>query len=63
MEVIKKHDGINQKEIAKILHKKPQVINYNVKVLRQADLINIRKIGRKTQCYYNESFDTEVLGE
>jgi len=63
LEVIKKHDGINQKEIAKILHKKPQVINYNVKVLRQADLISIRKIGRKTHCYYNESFDTEVLGE
>ncbi|MCK4365251.1 MAG: helix-turn-helix domain-containing protein [Thermoplasmatales archaeon] len=63
LEVIKKHDGIKQKEIAKILHKKPQVINYNVKVLRQADLINVRKIGRKTLCYYNESFDTEGFGE
>lgn len=63
LKVIKKHNGINQKGIAKILHKKPQVINYNIKVLRQAELINMRKHGRKTRCYPNESDDTEVLGE
>jgi predicted transcriptional regulator len=54
IDVIKENAGINQKQIAKKLGKKPQTINYNIKVLEQADLINVVKKGRKTTCYYRE---------
>lgn len=63
LKIIKEHRGISQKEIAKILNEKPQVINYNIKVLRQAELINMRKHGRKTSCYPKDKpADTEGFG-
>ncbi len=55
--LIKKRKGINQKEIAHNLEKKPQTINYNIKVLGQANIINIKRRGRKTLCYENENID------
>ena len=63
LDIIKSRDGINQKDISKILNKKPQVINYNIKVLRQAELIIVKKIGRKTICFFNEAEPTESYGE
>ena len=51
LDLIKERNGINQKEIAKKMGKKPQTINYNIKVLKQADLITVVKKGRKTFCY------------
>jgi predicted transcriptional regulator/nitrogen regulatory protein PII len=55
--IIKKNEGITQREIAKRLNKKPQMINYNVKVLARAGLIKIRKKGRKTYCYTLKNVD------
>jgi predicted transcriptional regulator len=49
--VIKNYEGITQKDIAKQLGQKPQTINYNIKVLEQAELIQVVKRGRKT-CIY-----------
>jgi DNA-binding MarR family transcriptional regulator len=54
LDIIKENEGLNQKEIAKKLDKKPQTINYNIKVLEQADLIEVVKRGRKTVCYHKE---------
>ena len=51
LDYITKKPGVNQKEIATKLEKKPQVISYNVKVLEQAELIRVEKEGRKTRCY------------
>jgi DNA-binding MarR family transcriptional regulator len=51
LQIIKEDEGIQQKEIAKKLGKKPQTINYNIKILQQAGLIKIRKKGRETGCY------------
>ena len=51
---IKNKKGINQKEIAQILNKKPQTINYNIKILAQTGLIAVQKKGRKTFCYPTE---------
>jgi DNA-binding MarR family transcriptional regulator len=53
LDVIKNRDGINQKDIAKEIGRKPQTINYNIKVLKQAELINVIKRGRRTICYIN----------
>jgi predicted transcriptional regulator len=36
------------------LGKKPQTINYNIKVLEQADIIEVIKKGRKTVCHIKE---------
>jgi len=54
LNIIKENGGITQKEIAMKLGKKPQTINYNIKVLAQADIIEVIKKGRKTVCYYKE---------
>ena len=54
LDIIKQRNGINQKEIAIEIGKKPQTINYNIKVLKLADLIEVVKKGRKTICYPKE---------
>jgi len=54
IDIIKQNEGITQKEIVDKLEKKPQTINYNIKVLEQADLIDVIKKGRKTVCFYKE---------
>jgi DNA-binding MarR family transcriptional regulator len=51
LDTIKCRPGITQKEISRILEKKPQTINYNIKVLDQAGLVSVIKDGRKTTCY------------
>jgi len=51
---IKQNEGINQKEIARMLDEKHQTINYNIKVLQQAGLIRLRKKGRSTNCFLFE---------
>ncbi len=57
LDVINENSGIDQKEIASKLDKKPQTINYNIKVLEQANLIKVIKQGRKTSCYLNKNID------
>ena len=54
LDIIKEYQGITQKDIAGKLGKKPQTINYNIKVLEQADLIEVKKKGRKTKCFIKE---------
>ena len=58
---ITNHPGMTQKEIARLLSQKPQTVNYNIKVLDQAGLIDVEKKGRKTICY--PAPDVEHLGE
>ena len=48
---IRSQPGLTQKEIARVLDRKPQTINYNIKVLDQAGLISVVKTGRKTTCF------------
>jgi DNA-binding MarR family transcriptional regulator len=48
---IRNQPGLTQKEIARLLGRKPQTINYNIKVLDQAGLISVMKAGRKTTCF------------
>jgi len=48
---IKGRPGLTQKEISRMLGQKPQTINYNIKVLAQANLIRVTKKGRKTRCF------------
>jgi DNA-binding MarR family transcriptional regulator len=48
---IRNKPGLTQKEIARLLSRKPQTINYNIKVLDQAGLISVLKAGRKTTCF------------
>jgi DNA-binding MarR family transcriptional regulator len=58
---ITNHPGMTQKEIAALLSLKPQTVNYNIKVLDQAGLIDVEKKGRKTICY--PVADSEHPGE
>jgi DNA-binding MarR family transcriptional regulator len=51
LESIKKHPGLTQKQIARSLGRKPQTINYNIKVLDQAGLVSVERRGRHTLCF------------
>jgi uncharacterized membrane protein len=53
MQIIREHNGVNQKYISKKLQERHQTISYNIKVLQQAGLINVNKKGRTTWCYVN----------
>ncbi len=51
LKTVKANNGITQRKIAKLLSKNPQTINYNIKVLRQSELIKLKRQGRRTVCY------------
>jgi len=51
IDLLKHQPGITQKELAKLLDQKPQTINYNMKVLDQANLVSVVKKGRRTTCF------------
>lgn len=55
LEKTKDNEGITQKELASLLGLKKQTINYNIKVLKQAGKINLKKKGRITRCYLAEN--------
>jgi len=55
MNLIKKNNGISQKEITSTLGEKQQTINYNIKVLQRSGFINLIKKGKNTYCYLNEN--------
>lgn len=48
---IEHNPGISQKEIASFVNLTPPTINYHIGILSDAGLINVRRKGRKTQCY------------
>jgi len=51
IDLLKKQPGITQKELACLLGQKPQTINYNMKVLDQANLVSVVRKGRGTTCF------------
>jgi len=55
---LKRQPGITQKELARLLDQKPQTINYNMKVLDQANLVSVVKKGRRTTCFAVEQSAT-----
>ena len=63
IDIIKKNPAITQKQIAKKLEKKPQTINYNIKVMEQADLIEVVKKGRKTKIFIKDLQDGPTVAE
>ena len=64
LDVLEKHKYLHQKQIAKYLQKKPQTINYNVKVLAEAGLIEIKRKGRKSVCYpVDNATETENIAQ
>jgi predicted transcriptional regulator len=48
---IQKHPGVTQKQISKLLDESKQVVNYHVKILENAGLIRLERIGRETACF------------
>ena len=58
IESLKRQPGITQKELAHLLEQKPQTINYNMKVLDQANLVSVIKKGRHTTCFAVEQSAT-----
>ena len=55
IEIIKGSPGVSQANIANSLHKSRQSINYQIKVLTEAGLINVIKHGITTRCHMKET--------
>ncbi len=58
IELLRRQPGMTQKELARLLGQKPQTINYNMKVLDQANLVSVVKKGRGTTCFAVEQSAT-----
>jgi len=55
VDIIKESPGVSQAHIASDLHRSRQSINYQIKVLSEAGLINVIKHGITTRCYVKET--------
>ncbi len=55
LKTIESHPGIFQKEIAKILEKRQQTVNYNIKMLERIGKVRLEKEGQFRRCYTNRS--------
>ena len=55
VDIIKSTPGVSQANIANSLSKSRQSINYQVKILSEAGLINVIKHGITTRCYVQET--------
>lgn len=55
VDIIKGTPGVSQASIANTLHRSRQSINYQIKILADADLIHVIKHGISTRCYEQET--------
>lgn len=55
VDIIKTNPGVSQANIANSLHRSRQSINYQIKILAEAGLINVIKHGISTRCYDQET--------
>ena len=49
--LLEKKPGLTQKQIAKVLKKSNQVVNYNINTMAQLGLIKLKRDGNKTKCF------------
>ncbi|WP_455391774.1 winged helix-turn-helix transcriptional regulator [[Eubacterium] cellulosolvens] len=56
------HDapGISQAEVARNLGVARKVVNYHIRILSDADFIDVELSGRESQCYYRRGLDIEA---
>jgi DNA-binding MarR family transcriptional regulator len=57
------HDtpGISQSEIARNLGVARKVVNYHIRILSDANFINVEPSGRESQCFYLEGLDYKTV--
>jgi predicted transcriptional regulator len=51
IDLLEKKPGLSQKQIAKVLKKSNQVVNYNINSMAQLGLIKLKRDGNKTKCF------------
>jgi predicted transcriptional regulator len=52
LQMIKHNPGISQSQIAANVGMSRKVVNYHIKILRDAGLIFVDTHGRETECFY-----------
>jgi predicted transcriptional regulator len=63
IDLLEKKPGLSQKQIAKVLKKSNQVVNYNINSMAQLGLIKLKREGNKTQCFVYRVYRLEESGE
>lgn len=48
--------GISQRKLAKIVGESVQVVNYHIRNLAAAGVVEVRKLGNRSQCYVSEEW-------
>jgi DNA-binding MarR family transcriptional regulator len=61
VEIIKENPGISQRGIADKLNVSYQLVHYHIKVLKEANYLNLKKDKKQTYCY--ETDDIEEIAE
>jgi len=49
---VRKHPGITQTRLSKLVGSSRMVVNYHIRILRDVDLVSIERDGRETHCYF-----------
>lgn len=56
IEIIEKNPGLTQKDIAKLVGKSRQVVNYNINAMAQLGLIKLQREGNRTKCFVHRVY-------
>jgi uncharacterized membrane protein len=59
IKIIQENPGLSQKEIARMLGKSNQVINYNISAMAELGLVKLEREGKITKCYSQDLYPIE----
>jgi predicted transcriptional regulator len=54
LRIIRENAGITQKEIAAKIGLSTPTIHYHINIMMSARVINVKRVGRETQCFVEE---------
>ncbi|MBM4247901.1 MAG: winged helix-turn-helix transcriptional regulator [Euryarchaeota archaeon] len=54
LKIIRENPGISQKEIARRIGLSTPTVHYHINIMMSARVINVRRVGRETQCFVEE---------
>jgi predicted transcriptional regulator len=52
--IVDQSPGISQSNISKNLGRNRMIVNYHIKILRDANMLSLEKVGRESMCYTTE---------
>jgi predicted transcriptional regulator len=60
---LESNPGLTQKELAKLMGKSTQVVNYNINSMAQLGLVKLKRDGNKTKCFVHGIYRLKDSGD